>query len=87
MCIMLSGILACVPGTLNSEMRESFQILVRKGRTTVRNGKHCGSIPLCVVGVWYSVTLVCTHLLREQHPNCGQEMYGVCVCVCVCKCC
>ena len=26
---------------LNSEMRESFQILERKGRATVRNGKHC----------------------------------------------
>ena len=35
MCFMLSCILACVPGTLNSEMRESFPILVR-------NGKHCG---------------------------------------------
>ena len=47
MCIMLSGILAYVPGTLDSEMRESFQILVRKTRhTTVRNGKHWFSFSL-----------------------------------------
>ena len=59
MCIMLSGILACVPGTLNSEMREFFQILVRKGRTTVHNGKHC--ICYCIHGTESSLFCFLNH--------------------------